>query len=110
VSQKCGFGDGKVRVIDSCRAPCSQSYYSYLISSVQQPLLSLPQRAPAHGPGVLSARCSVNPRNIVKLIALGRLVYHDDDKNNNEDEQCIDSVDIWKWLCDSGLETPTSIS
>ena len=35
VSQKYGFGDGKVRVIDSCRAPCSQSYYSYLISSVQ---------------------------------------------------------------------------
>ena len=35
LSQKCGFGDGKVRVIDSCRAPCSQSYNSYLISSVQ---------------------------------------------------------------------------
>ena len=30
LSQKYGFGDGKVRVIDSCRAPCSQFYYSYL--------------------------------------------------------------------------------
>jgi len=67
VSQKHGFGDGNVRVIDSCRAPCSQSYYSYLISSVQQPLLSLPQRAPAHGPGVLSARCSIILETVVRV-------------------------------------------
>lgn len=36
------------------------------------------------------ARCTlvriIDPSNIVKLIVLGRLVYHDDDKNNNEDE------------------------
>jgi len=60
VSQKYGFGHGRVSVINSCRAPCCQSYYSYLISSVQQPLLSLPQLVPAHGPGVLLARCSIN--------------------------------------------------
>jgi len=60
VSQKHGFSDGEVRVIDSCRAPCSQSCCSCLIGFVQWPLLSLPQRAPAHGPGVLSACCSIN--------------------------------------------------